>query len=100
VERLVKFLLWQRGGFRVTIGGDSSIDSMIKQIYSPEGERAFDYEFMGEKVYGRAMQVCESDIDAMPEARESSMPLGRNLHGYRIGFDLGGSDRKCAAVHT
>jgi predicted NBD/HSP70 family sugar kinase len=26
------------------------------------------------------------------------MSLGRNLDGCRIGFDLGGSDRKCAAV--
>jgi hypothetical protein len=26
------------------------------------------------------------------------MPLGRHLDGCRIGFDLGGSDRKCAAV--
>lgn len=26
------------------------------------------------------------------------MTLGRNLDGCRIGFDLGGSDRKCAAV--
>jgi predicted NBD/HSP70 family sugar kinase len=34
----------------------------------------------------------------MPEARESAMPLGRHLDGCRIGFDLGGSDRKCAAV--
>src|SRR5271156_3776060 len=59
VERLVKFLLWQRGGFRVTIGGDAAIASMIKQIYSPQGDRAFDYEFMGEKVYGRAMEICE-----------------------------------------
>src|SRR4029450_297553 len=25
-------------------------------------------------------------------------PLGRHLEGYRIGFDLGASDRKCAAV--
>ena len=26
------------------------------------------------------------------------MPLGRHLDGCRIGFDLGASDRKCAAV--
>ncbi|HEV2447302.1 MAG TPA: hypothetical protein VGS58_15320, partial [Candidatus Sulfopaludibacter sp.] len=33
-----------------------------------------------------------------PEERESAAPLGRHLDGYRIGFDLGASDRKCAAV--
>ncbi|MDD5262797.1 MAG: hypothetical protein PHD76_13205, partial [Methylacidiphilales bacterium] len=36
--------------------------------------------------------------EALPEARESSIPLGRNMDGCRIGFDLGGSDRKCAAL--
>jgi predicted NBD/HSP70 family sugar kinase len=34
----------------------------------------------------------------VPAARESSMSLGRHLEGCRVGFDLGGSDRKCAAV--
>ena len=31
-------------------------------------------------------------------ARETQRPIGRHLDGCRIGFDLGGSDRKCAAV--
>jgi len=34
----------------------------------------------------------------LPAANEGTMTLGRNLEGCRIGFDLGGSDRKCAAV--
>jgi predicted NBD/HSP70 family sugar kinase len=43
--------------------------------------------------------VVEScSLEELPEARESSVPLGRHLDGARIGFDLGGSDRKCAAV--
>ena len=33
-----------------------------------------------------------------PEEREAAAPLGRHLDGCRIGFDLGASDRKCAAV--
>ena len=98
VERLVKFLLWQRGGFRVTIGGNAEIARMIREIYSPTGERAFDFNFMGEKVYGRPMEICEGDLDSMPASNELSVPLGRNLDGCRIGFDLGGSDRKCAAL--
>ena len=98
VERLLKFLLWQRGGFRVTIGGDPAITAMIRTIYNPAGERAFDHGFMGEKVYGQPMEICDGEIGAMPAANESSVPLGRNLDGCRIGFDLGGSDRKCAAL--
>jgi predicted NBD/HSP70 family sugar kinase len=34
----------------------------------------------------------------LPRDEEFAEPLGRHLDGYRIGFDLGASDRKCAAV--
>jgi predicted NBD/HSP70 family sugar kinase len=34
----------------------------------------------------------------IPPERAQSQPLGRHLDGCRIGFDLGGSDRKAAAV--
>ena len=98
VERLVKFLLWQRGGYRVIIGGDSAIAEMIRQIYSPKGERAFDCDCIGEKIYGHTLVVEAREINAMPKPNEISIPLGRNLDGCRIGFDLGGSDRKCAAL--
>lgn len=98
VERLLKFLLWQRGGYRVLIAGAPEIAAEIKAIYSPGGARAFDHDFMGRKVYGRPMEVEACDLEAVPEPRELSIPLGRNLDGCRIGFDLGGSDRKWAAL--
>ena len=46
VERIVKFLLWQRGGFRLYIGGPRDIGAAIKQIYSPDGQRHFDENFL------------------------------------------------------
>src|SRR5262245_58183862 len=46
-ERLLKFLLWQRGGYRITIGGDAGIAHYLRGVYAPSGARAFDYEFMG-----------------------------------------------------
>ena len=98
VERLVKFLLWARGGWRVIIGGDPAIAEMVRAIYSADGARRFDWEFMGAKIYGREMVVESCAIADVPSARETSIPLGRHLDGCRIGFDLGGSDRKCAAV--
>ncbi len=98
VERLVKFLLWSRGGFRVHMGGDPAIAQMIAGIYSPTGERRFDEEFMGTKVYRELFRVVACELDDVPAAKESALPLGRHLEGCRIGFDLGGSDRKCAAV--
>jgi predicted NBD/HSP70 family sugar kinase len=98
VERLVKFLLWQKGGYKVTIAGDPAIATHIRRVYSPSGERAFDYEFIPEICYLRKMQIEQAPYDQAPAARESSFPLGRHQDGCRIGFDLGGSDRKCAAV--
>ncbi len=98
VERIVKFLLWQKGGFRVCLGGDERIARAVAAAYSSGGERAFDYDFMGEKVYRRPFEVVSVGLDELPAARESEMSLGGNLEGCRSGFDLGGSDRKCAAV--
>jgi len=97
-ERLVKFLLWQRGGWKITIGGPRAIGEHIRHLYAPAGERAFDYQFMGEMVYGRPFTVEICEAEAAPAAREISQPLGRNLDGYRIGFDLGASDVKVSAV--
>ena len=47
VERIVKFLLWQRGGWKVYVGGPRSIGEHIRQAYAAGGARAFDADFMG-----------------------------------------------------
>ena len=98
IERLVKALLWFRGGYRVFLGGDDAIAEAIRGIYSADGVRKFDFDFMGPKVYGHPMEIVAVPLDKMPAARETAIPLGRHLDGCRIGFDLGGSDRKCAAL--
>jgi len=98
VERIVKFLLWQKGGFRVYVGGPPQIGEYIRQVYSPQGERAFDYEFMGETVYERPFEVVITDAESVPPPHETTKALGRHLDGCRIGLDLGASDRKVSAV--
>jgi predicted NBD/HSP70 family sugar kinase len=98
VERIVKFLLWQRGGFKVYIGGPRAIGEYIRKSYASEGKRKFDFHFMGEQVYEQAFQVIICDADEVPAARETGKRLGRNLDGCRVGFDLGASDRKVSAV--
>lgn len=98
VERLVKFLLWQRGGWKVYIGGPKSVGAHIAATYAPGGARAFDYHFMGEEVYEKAFTVVSCAPEEVPASKETSTPLGRHLEGYRIGFDLGASDRKVSAV--
>ncbi len=98
LERLLKFLLWQKGGCRITVSGAPNMVRYLRGVYSPTGARAFDYEFMGERVYGKPLTIESASFDAAPAEREAAAPLGRHLDGCRIGFDLGASDRKCAAV--
>ena len=97
VERLVKFLLWQIGGWKITIGGPREIGAQIRRIYSRDGARAFDVKLM-EQVYEKPFVVESVDFNQSPAARESTAPLGGHLDGCRIGFDLGASDYKLAAV--
>jgi predicted NBD/HSP70 family sugar kinase len=98
VERIVKFLLWQRGGWKVYVGGPRRIGEYVARCYSPEGERAFDFQFMGQDVYERTFTVVPCAPGDVPAEKETTRPLGRHLDGYRIGFDLGASDRKASAV--
>ena len=98
VERLVKFLLWMKGGYKVTIAGNENIAKQIAEIYSKYGKRSFDNDIMGRKVYGKEFTVDFCELQNAPLSEEMSVKLGGNLDGCRIGFDLGGSDRKCSAV--
>ena len=97
-ERLLKFLLWQKGGWRVYVGGPAAIGEHLAACYSPRGPRAFDYHFMGEDVYEKQFSVVACEPSAVPAEMEIGKPLGRHLDGCRIGFDLGASDRKVSAV--
>ena len=98
IERIVKFLLWQRGGWKIYIGGPRFIGEYIRKTYSPEGEHKFDYHFMGEQVYEKQFTVISCEPEDVPVEHEAGKELGRHLDGYRIGFDLGASDRKVSAV--
>lgn len=98
VERTLKFLLWQKGGSRVWLAGAPELAGRLARVYSAEGERAFDHAFMGGRVYGEPFSVRAAAVSELPAERQSSVAAGRHLEGCRIGFDLGGSDRKVAAL--
>src|SRR3954452_18977330 len=66
-ERLLKFLLWQKGGYRVTVAGDDSLAAYLAGVYAPEGARAFDYDFMGDRVYGCPMEIRATTYENAPE---------------------------------
>jgi predicted NBD/HSP70 family sugar kinase len=96
-ERLLKFLLWQRGAWRVYVGGPASIGNYIAQTYSPAGARRFDYEFMG-RIFEETFTMVPCAVEDVPPANETAESIGGHLEGCRIGFDLGASDRKASAV--
>ena len=97
VDRMVKFLLWSWGGFKVYICGDDALAEQIKAAYTATGSRAFDKGFM-ESVYERPFQVVSLPYDQRPAPFHRSESVGRHTNGARIGFDAGGSDRKVSAV--
>ena len=97
VERLVKSLLWARGGWKIQFGGPREIGECLRTIYSRHGARAFDADLM-ERVYERPLAIELTTADAVPAAKELRTALGGHLEGCRIGFDLGASDYKVSAV--
>ncbi|MGB3713196.1 MAG: hypothetical protein WA996_02085 [Candidatus Promineifilaceae bacterium] len=98
VERLVKFLLWQYGGWKVYVGGPSEIGEYIRACYGDQGDRAFDARFMGDEVYQKPFTVESCNPEDVPATSDQQRSIGRHLSGYRIGFDLGASDLKVSAV--
>jgi predicted NBD/HSP70 family sugar kinase len=97
IERLIKSLLWLKGGYKIYFAGPKVLFNQIKDAYQVDGIRAFDQKFM-EKIYEQPFEILHLSHKNMPKSNEKSIPLGRNLNGYRIGFDAGGSDRKVSAV--
>jgi len=98
VERMVKLLLWLKGGSEILVAGHEELAGQLAAIYAPSGARAFDCDVVGRRIYRDQMAVRSIAFEQAPAPRMTAVPLGRNLEGCRIGFDLGGSDRKSAAV--
>ena len=96
VERFVKFLLWARGGWRIYVDGPESLAAGLTSHYSQTEAGRFDAHFVGELVFDHQLEVVRTRD--LPPEHSVTKPLGRHLEGCRIGFDLGGSDRKVAAV--
>jgi predicted NBD/HSP70 family sugar kinase len=97
-ERVLKFLLWQKGGFRVSVAGPRAIAEHLKREYAAGGARAFDADFFA-KIYEQPRFIVEEVAFAdLPKEKEQGSAVGGHLEGCRIGFDAGGSDRKVAAV--
>ncbi len=96
LERIAKFLLWSRGGFRIHFDGPAALAAKLEAHYRETPTGKFDSNLVGERMFDHPIEVVHTG--SLPPERRSATSLGRHLEGCRIGFDLGGSDRKVAAV--
>ena len=95
IERIVKTLLWMKGGFKVYVSGDQGVCDYLRSVYCAGGQQEFDWDYMA-NVFEHPFQVVP--VDEIPEAKDAPKAIGGHLGGCRIGFDAGGSDRKVSAV--
>lgn len=98
LERQIKFLLWSRGGYRVYVHAPAELASRLQDYYKTSAHGPFDADVMGTRIYEKPFEVVVVGEGDVPEERQDAVPLGRHLSGCRIGFDLGASDRKAAAM--
>ncbi len=95
IDRLVKFILWMKGGFRIYVSGSQMIYDYLRSIYCAGGKQDFDWDYMA-NVFEHPFEVLL--VDAVPESKDAPQKIGGHFDGCRIGFDAGGSDRKVSAV--
>ena len=95
VDRLVKTLLWMKGGYKIYVGKNRAVYDYLAAAYAPDGPRAFDSDFMA-GIFEKPFEIVL--VDEVPETKDCPKAMGGHLEGCRIGFDAGGSDRKVSAV--
>jgi len=98
IERHLKSLLWIMGGNRILFAGPKYLHERLQRHYAQSATGKFDTNVIGQKIYGAPLRIETAKADDIPPAEIRSQTIGRHLQGCRIGFDLGGSDRKCAAL--
>ena len=85
VNRLVKTILWMKGGFRIYVAGDRDTYEYLKGAYGPGGEQDFDFDYMA-NIFEHPFEVLL--VDQVPEAKDCPKKMGGHLEGCRIGFGL------------
>ena len=63
INRLVKTLLWMKGGFKIYVRGDKSIYEYLKKAYYADGCQEFDWDYMA-GIYAALQKVMIEKIFA------------------------------------
>ena len=95
IRRLVKTLLWMKGGFRVYCDDEAMFRYLKDFAFCDKGIQNFDFHYFT-GIFERPFEVVYTK--EIPASNDSPKPMGGHLEGCRIGFDAGGSDRKVSAV--
>ncbi|MBM4164309.1 MAG: ROK family protein [Lentisphaerae bacterium] len=95
--RLTKFLLWARGASRVHVIAPDGVVAHLRKVFAADGARGFDYAIMT-RVFGQPLEIVRATRASLPSNRGQASACGGHWDGCRLGFDLGASDFKVAAV--
>ena len=95
IRRLVKTLLWMKGGYKVYCDDEEIFRYLHDVAFCDGGEQDFDFHYFT-NIFEQPFEVLF--VKEVPKAKDSPIPMGGHLEGCRIGFDAGGSDRKVSAV--
>ena len=97
-ERLLKTMLWSWGGSRIWVDGPGGLVDFLRRHYAASAPGRFDVATIATTVFEEPFEVVQAPRSDFPVAGETTSALGGHLDGCRVGFDLGASDRKAAAL--
>jgi len=93
----IRYMIWQRGGFKLLLSGPAKICEQLKEAFSPTGKYAFEATTMPQ-IYKEPWIVGIVSEKELPANKDVPVICGKEATGCRIAFDLGKSDVKCVAV--
>ena len=76
VNRLVKTILWMKGGYKIYVRGDDSIRDYLQSVFCAGGQQEFDWDYMAH-VFEQPFEVVS--VDVLPGAKDSPKAIGGPL---------------------
>ena len=78
VNRLVKTILWMKGGYKIYVRGDDSIRDYLRSVFCAGGQQEFDWDYMAH-VFEHPFEVVSTET--LPAAKDSPKAIGGHLDG-------------------
>lgn len=96
LTQIVRSMLWIYGGWALYTDLPEDYLRELKERFSPSGPGGFDIGFIVRGIFGRDLEWISGP--EVPTPSGGGQLAGRNQRGWRLGFDLGGSDQKIALL--